>query len=190
LDGKTRSSVPSAPADAASSGALLEGSSDAITRVPRSPVIGAILWVGLLAGSLDGLDAMVSCWLRGITTLRLFQYIASGLLGVAAFQGGLATGVLGCLLHFLIAMGATTIYYLLTLRLPILLRRPAICGPLYGIGVYVVMHYLVVPLSAAPPQPQPTLNWVLNQLFSHTLLVGLPIALALSRLTQAGAGNA
>jgi len=43
---------------------------------------------------------------------------------------------------------------------------------------------------AAPPEPQPTLNWVLNQMFSHTLFVGLPIALAISGIARSGATGA
>ena len=43
---------------------------------------------------------------------------------------------------------------------------------------------------AAPPEPQPTLDWVLNQMFSHTLFVGLPIALAISGLARSGATGA
>jgi hypothetical protein len=190
LSENTTSKVTPSPADPASLGAPLEATSETIAALPLSRVFRAILLAGLLAGSLDAMDAMVSVWLRGITTLRLFQYIASGLLGVNAFRGGWAAGLVGCLLHFLIAIGAAAIYYLLTLRLPVLLRRPAICGPLYGFGVYLVMHYLVVPLSATPPQPKPTLMAVMNLMFSHVLFVGLPIALTISRLTRKGAGKA
>ena len=32
-----------------------------------------------------------------------------------------------------------------------LARRATLFGPLYGIGVYLVMNYVVLPLSAFPP---------------------------------------
>ena len=46
----------------------------------------AILWGTLAVGTLDALDAIVFFGLRGVTPLRIFQSIASGLLGRAAYQ--------------------------------------------------------------------------------------------------------
>lgn len=146
----------------------------------RPQGVSVILWAGLLAGSLDGLDAIVSVWFRGIRVARLFQYIASGLLGVQAFRGGRTTVVLGCLLHFLIAFVIAGIYFALSVRLPFLRRSPLICGPIYGLAVFIVMHYIVVPLSGTPPQPAATPSWIANQLFSHVFFVGFPIALTMS----------
>lgn len=139
----------------------------------------AILPGALLAGILDGTDAVVTVWMRSIPIARLFQYIASGLLGVQAFQGGWPVAALGVLLHFVVAAGAAATYHLFSLKLPLLIRRPAISGPIFGVGVYLFMHYLVLPLSSAPPQPSTRLQ-VVNQLLSHTLFVGLPIALTRS----------
>ncbi len=41
---------------------------------------------GLVAGTLDITDNLVFNQLRGITPWRVFQYIASGLIGRQAFQ--------------------------------------------------------------------------------------------------------
>lgn len=108
---------------------------------------------GLLAGLLDGLDAVVYIgMMSGIPVIRVFQFIASGLIGVRAFHGGSPAAALGVVLHFTIAIGAAATFYLLSRKLPFLLRRPLVCGPIYGLGVFVFMHYLVVPLSDAPAE--------------------------------------
>ncbi|MGH7570572.1 MAG: hypothetical protein ACREMK_01865 [Gemmatimonadota bacterium] len=104
------------------------------------------------------------------------QSIASGLLGRAAYEGGAGTAALGVLLHFFIAFGIVTTYFVASRRLPILARRPFLFGPLYGLLVYAVMNVVVVPLSAVVVG---TKTWpvVVNGLLIHMLGVGLPSAL-------------
>jgi hypothetical protein len=57
-----------------------------------------ILWIGLLAGTLDITDNLIFNQLRGITPKMVFQYIASGLIGMKAFRGGPASVALGVVL--------------------------------------------------------------------------------------------
>ena len=154
------------------------------TPAPSRP-FEVIFWGGLVAGTLDAIDAMVWVTANGISIPRLFKFIASGLIGMAAFKGGAAAVALGVGLHFLIATGAAAVYYLLSLKLPRLLQKPFLSGPIFGIGAYVFMHYIVLPLSAVPPQGSPTFLWVANQLFSHIVFVGLPIALIACRAARA-----
>lgn len=71
----------------------------------------AIFWAGSTCGVLDGISATVVSWLFGGTPIRLFQGIASGLLGRGAFQDGIMSALLGVALHFLVAFGAATVYY-------------------------------------------------------------------------------
>lgn len=144
-----------------------------------------ILLAGLLAGVLDIAAAFAVYGLRGASPVRILQSIASGLLGVAAFKGGLATAALGALVHFFIALMAAGVYYAASRRLVIMLRQSVISGLLYGVAVYAVMNHVVVPLSAVPKQPfEPGLALVI--LVVHMLCVGLPIALLVRRhATQA-----
>jgi hypothetical protein len=59
-----------------------------------------ILWIGLLAGTLDITDNLIFNQLRGITPKMVFRYIASGLIGMkAARAGGLASVILGVAIH-------------------------------------------------------------------------------------------
>ena len=67
-----------------------------------------IFWGGLIAGTLDICAAFLTAWLRaGVTPVRVLHFVASGLIGAAAFNGGARTAILGLALHFLIATGAT-----------------------------------------------------------------------------------
>jgi hypothetical protein len=145
-----------------------------------------IVWGGLVAGVLDGADAVIVIpRLKHIAAIRILRFIASGLLGVRAFRGGWEAALLGPALHFLIAIGAAAIYYALSVRFSLLLRRPFIFGPLFGLAFFGLMQYLVVPLSAAPRQPPLRADEALNLILSHMLFVGLPIALIAARLSGA-----
>lgn len=142
----------------------------------RHRAFETILYGGLVVGVLDFLDAVIFFGLRGSTPTGIFQYVASGLLGRVAFTGGTKTFVLGLLIHFLNAFIFTTIYYVASLWLPALIRRPFVWGPLYGVVVHLVMQFVVTPMSAAPPGKYPV-PVMLNGIIGHAVLVGLPIAL-------------
>src|SRR5262245_43387269 len=152
------------------------GSVAAAFERPRA--LAAILYGGLTVGVLDGSYAVISSYLRnGVAPNRIFNYIASGLLGRPALSGGIATTLLGVLLHFLIAFGVATVYYYASLKLPMLIQRPVLWGPLYGVAVYFVMQFIVVYLSAAPPlRCGHTLSSVLHGIGVHALLGGSPAA--------------
>lgn len=136
----------------------------------------AILYGTLVVGVLDALDAVVFFGLRGVRPIRIFQSIAAGVLGRAAFQGGLATAVLGACLHFFIAFVVVLTFYLASRRAPVLTRHAVVSGLLYGLVVYLVMNLVVVPLSAASAAP-PSVPVLVNGLLIHAFGVGLPTAL-------------
>jgi hypothetical protein len=138
----------------------------------RALVVGA-----LVVGVLDGLDAVLFFGLRGVPPLRVGQGIAAGLLGRAAFAGGVGTALLGAALHFAIATAVVGVYLTASRIVPTLARRPLLWGPLYGLGVWVVMNYIVLPLSAAGGAGPGSMAVVLNGLLIHALGVGLPAAL-------------
>jgi hypothetical protein len=133
--------------------------------------IPAILVGGLIAGALD---ASLAFYIFGS---RMPQGIASGLLGRSiAFQGGAPTWILGLALHFFIALAMAAVYYAASRRLTFLTEHPLICGLFYGMGLYLVMNLIVVPLSAIHargPIPRPDL---IEGLLAHMILIALPIA--------------
>ena len=137
----------------------------------------ALLFGTLAVAILDGLDAVIFFGLRGVQPMRIFQGIASGLLGKAAFEGGVGTVVLGLSLHVFIASSIVTTFYLVSRRFPALAQRPFLYGPLYGLLVYLIMTQIVLPLSAVAPQHR-SLPVIINGVLIHLVGVGLPAALA------------
>ena len=67
------------------------------------------------------------------------------------------------------------VYVLASRKLGILTQRPILCGCAYGLLVYGVMNYLVIPLSALTTHF--SLPSLINGLIGHPLLVGVPSAL-------------
>jgi hypothetical protein len=140
----------------------------------------AVLYGTLAVGTLDALDAVIFFGFRGATPIRIFQSIAAGLLGRAAFSGGLPAAILGAALHYVIAFGIVLTYYLASRRFDLLRRRPVVCGILYGVLVYFVMNRVVIPLSATTAGPF-VLPVFVNGILIHMFGVGLPAAWFTSR---------
>jgi hypothetical protein len=113
--------------------------------------------------------------IRGGSAMRVFQSVASGLLGRESVRGGWASMMLGLGLHFFIAFSVAAVYFTASRRLGLLRQRPVLCGMPYGVAVYCFMHYVVIPLSAIVPRP-PTLSGVLIGVIGHAFLVGIPAA--------------
>lgn len=111
----------------------------------------AILLGGLIAGTLDiGAAALIN----GRNPLVILLVIASGLLGKASFQGGLPAVFLGLVLQWLMSLVISAIFVLLSNRVPELKQHWSAAGLAYGVGIFVVMNYLVVPLSEIGHLPQ------------------------------------
>jgi len=144
-----------------------------------------VLAGGVVAATLDITYAWVFWALKaGVSAQRIFQSVAAGLLGQASFDGGAATAMLGLALHYFIATTMSVAYYLFTSRYVVLHRRPVLYGAAYGLLLYAIMNYVVVPLSAAgrgSRDPQ----WIALTVAVHMLFIGIPIALAARRAHQA-----
>ena len=142
----------------------------------------AILFAGLVVGVLDISSAFVIWWLRGVGARRGLQGLAAGLLGARSFDGGLATAGLGLALHFFVAFVVVSIFYLASRRIGFLTIHPVVSGVLYGIGVYIVMFWLVLPTVFSTFRHR--LFNELLQLAIHICLIGLPCALIVRRYSQ------
>ena len=139
---------------------------------------------GLIAGTLDLTAACVYSWIRAsVSPIRVFQFIASGVLGTESFTGGAKSAVFGVVLHFLIATVATTIFYFASRAWFFLIEHPIVSGLLYGIPVYVVMNFVVLPLSQVAQRPQPMSSRLIN-LVILMFCIGLPIALIVRRYAR------
>jgi len=155
-------------------------------KTERSGRGRAILAGGLAVAVLDGLDALVAYKLAfGMTPVVVYQAVASGMLGPSAFAGGATTALIGLAVHLLIAFTAAAVFVLASERLPQLRRDAVQWGLIFGVGVFAVMSFVVIPLSRIPASTPP-LPLILNGVIGHALLVGLPIALAARRFLGQG----
>lgn len=151
-------------------------------RMNNVRALRAIATIGLIVGVLDILSAFVIWWQRGVAVQRGLQGIAAGLLGAKSFQGGTATAVLGLVIHFFIAFVVVSILYLASRKISFLTTQPVISGLLYGIGVYFVMYWIVLP--SAFPTFRHRLSNELIEVAIHICLIGLPAAFLLRRYSE------
>lgn len=131
----------------------------------------SILLGTLVVAVADGLDAILFFGARGVRPMRIFQSIASGLLGPASFSGALPAALLGVALHVTVAAGIVTAYYFVSRRIVALRRHTLVWGPLYGLAAWTVMNFVIVPLSRVD---RAAFTWpvVLNGLLIHALAIG------------------
>jgi hypothetical protein len=148
------------------------------------PVFRAIAYATLVVGALDATDGVIFFGLQGLNPIQVLQFIASGVLGAAAFTGGIATAGVGVLVHFAITAVVVSIYILASQRIPLIRSQWIIFGLLYGAAVWAVMNLIVLPLTAVAPSSITTAA-ALNGVIGHALFVGLPSAF-FARKVRAG----
>ena len=149
----------------------------------RSSLLRQISLGGLIIGTADAIiyHLLVTSVLGGYPLTSVYQYIASGALGASAFAGGIATALLGVLIHFFVAFVVAGVFILSAYRIPLLRRYSIVGSLLYGFGVFIVMTMIVTPLSAAPPLPAPTTPLLIVTILDHILVVGLPLGILVQR---------
>ena len=156
-----------------------------VLTLNESKAVPVIFWGGLIAGTLDITAACVSSWLRaGVPPMRVLQSVASGILGAAAYSGGIKVAALGLALHFFIATTWTAVFYFASRKLRFLIERPITWGLVYGVTVYAFMNFVVLPLSAFPQRTPPRLSGRIIGLLIIMFCVGLPIALIVRRFSK------
>ena len=146
-------------------------------------ILKAAVWGGLIAATADMSYALIHYGVFGDVPLqRIPQSIASGLLGRdAALAGGWSTALLGTLLHYFILIVASGIYAAVSLKLRVLVRQPWVCGIAFGLAVFAFMRFVVLPLSAIGSPRLPQGQFLVGELLSHMIGVGVPIALMARR---------
>jgi uncharacterized membrane protein YagU involved in acid resistance len=145
-------------------------------------LIGPIVAAGFIIAVLRLLDTFVVYGLLlKVPFLVQLQFIASGVLGEAAFAGGLGSALLGLLLHLGFSLVIAAVFILAAARLPVLRRNLTLGGLMYGVVVYFVMNFVVTPLSAAPPPEGILLAVIVEGIIGHALLIGLPLAVIARR---------
>lgn len=158
---------------------------DLLAREVRRALVPRLLRAGVLTGLVDGLFAVVLTVFDQASVTRLFQGIASTVLGRDAFDGGVATVALGVAMHFGVAFGWSAVFLFLVLgsahlRAFLGSRHGVIkVASVYGPMIWVVMSLAVIPLLTERP-PVVGLRWWI-QLFGHFPFVGVPIVASIVR---------
>ena len=135
---------------------------------------GKIIAATLVAGTLDIVSAVVYTLIAGHQPVAMLKGLASAVLGDDAAQGGSGTALFGLALHFAIMAGMAAVFIVAANRLSVLKTRWIAAGIAYGLGLWAVMNLIVLPLRFGW-HPFHALG-VGEMLFSHVVLVGLPIA--------------
>lgn len=152
----------------------------------------AIAIATMTVATLDASEDLLYCrFILHVTPRELFQYIASALLGPAkAVSLGWPSVSLGVILHIGVSFLVVLAYFLLSMKFEVFRTRPFVVGSVFGIAVYCVMHYLVLPLTAVPKIVHSSEDFELeNQLFAHIFMVGIPAAFVVSRFESSPRTN-
>ena len=134
--------------------------------------IRTILIAGLTAGTID---IGAACLINSLPPVTILQAIASGVLGQASFSNGAPAAALGLLLQWAMSCLIAAIYVIAAQKLARLRRSWVAAGVAYGIVVFVVMSYVVMPLSAVGRSPSFTAEAFAGNLLAMVLF-GLIIA--------------
>jgi hypothetical protein len=110
-----------------------------------------ILFGGIVAGTLDiGAASLIN----NAKPTRILQVIASGLLGKSAFDGNTPTVALGLVLQWSMSLIIASIFLVAARWMPVLRRHWVEAGLAYGVVIFCVMNYVVLPLSAIGHPPR------------------------------------
>jgi beta-lactamase class D len=142
---------------------------------------------GLLTGIIDGLfSSVLSVVFYDSTVTRLFQGVASTVIGREALEGGTRTALLGVLMHFGVAFGWSAVFLLLVMQWSrvrsLLASRYGVIkvAAVYGPFVWMVMSLAMIPLLTRRPPTIGVRWWI--QFIGHFPFVGLPIVASLARV--------
>lgn len=105
--------------------------------------------------------------------------IAGGLVGKNALHVSAGLYILGLCIHYFIALSAATAYCLASKKLEFLRDHFFVCGLFFGMGFFLFMQLVVLPLSAYHSMGPYQYRGLVQGLLVHMFLIGLPIATSL-----------
>jgi hypothetical protein len=150
------------------------------------PLLRPILLGGFIAGTID---IGAATWINSTSVPVILKAVASGVLGSASFQEGAAAAGLGLALQWLMSLVIAATFVVATRNRPWMRRQWVVAGISYGVVIFFVMNYVVVPLSRVGHPPRFTPRQFAENMLAM-LLFGLLIAFfarVRPRRDQAGA---
>lgn len=142
--------------------------------------VRTILTATLVSGTLDILSAFAFSAMKDVSPAQVLRYVASGPFGDSMREGGFGAALAGLAVHYTLMSIMVTVFATAAWRHEALRRQWYVWGAAYGIAIYLVMYWLVVPTRFGTV-PKTDLWSVGNALFSHIICVGLPMAFVIAR---------
>ena len=155
-------------------------------------VVAGLFEIGWAVG-LKYTDGFTRLWATLGTVASMI--ISLGLLGLAlrtlplgtAYAiwtgvGTVGTALLGIALHFTVAACIVTTYWVLSRWIPVMRRRVALPGLLFGAAAFFVMNLVVVPLTRIGRQPLVWSPFLIGALLLHVFLLGPAAAYFVARV--------
>ena len=146
-------------------------------------MIPAIVRAGVLTAVVDGaFSGVLAAFIYRSGFARLWQGVASTVLGPSALDGGTRTVLIGIAMHIAVAFTWSTVFVLILRQRAVVARLLASpngwinVGAVYGPVIWMVMSLIVIPTLTGRP-PSITYRWWV-QFVGHAPFVGMPIAFA------------
>lgn len=134
------------------------------------------LRAAVVGGAIAGLvDIGAACLINLAGPVFIFQAVASGVLGRASFSLGYESALLGLALQLAMSIVIASIYFFASRQISLLRRLWLPAGLIFGVGVFFVMNYVVVPLSAVSRIPHFSLFQFIENMLAM-LLFGTIVA--------------
>lgn len=133
-----------------------------------------VLKAGFVVGLLDATAAIAHAYFfDGVGPEIIFRYIASGVFGSKAYNNQHYVGW-GIVFHFMIAIGWTFLFYIIYPRLKTIVTTNIFSGMIYGITIWLVMNFMVLPLSKVG---LPSFDFLPTffMILIHVFIIGVPI---------------
>lgn len=137
-----------------------------------------IVLAGLLVGSLDIIAALVNSYIQtGKNPVIVLRYIASAVFGkkVAYAEDNNLMPALGLLFHFIVAYSWTVLFFLIYPRLKFMSANRILTGILYGIFIWTMMTFIVLPVSFGRSSPI-VMKQALIAIAILIVAIGLPLS--------------
>lgn len=148
-----------------------------------------ILLTGFVTGLLDILAAIIKFYIdTGKGPEPIFRYIASGVFGFKAFIGGVEYILWGVILHFVIAIVFCIFLFLVFPKVYSAFTNWVVVGILFGIVVWAIMNFVVLPLSYVPEARSGTKESIIAALIL-IFMIGLPVAYVARGMQKARSVN-
>jgi hypothetical protein len=142
---------------------------------PKNKFI-TILITCLLTGTLDAIAALLISY--KIPPVIIFKFIASGWFGKQAMSGGIGMVLWGLIFHYLIAAIFSVVLFQLYSAVIKILRDKYFTGIVYGLLIWVVMNYVVLPFTNIPHgHGHIQAIGLIKGIAALIICVGIPIAL-------------